>query len=172
MSIQEVFKTLVEILLKDEEVKKSLGRYTAIAILASVTTAIAEMTYGLPIITLGSAPFVGPIVAFLIASVRTYLRSGKPKTIFYVCPNFSCSRPARYFPIRWSSLPLYRKQKGCPDCGSKLIKRCQLGKHFIVSLDPENPDQPPNLDSCCSFCDPEIPRNKRTHIPQADTLPP
>jgi hypothetical protein len=165
-SKKEVLKTLVEILLKDEELKKSLGRYTAITVLTSVSVTIVEMTYGLPIITVASAPFVGPIVAFLIASVLTFIRSGKPKTLFYACPNFSCSRQERYFAIRWSSLPLYRKQKGCPDCGARLIKRCQRGKHYIVSPAPENPDQQPKLDSCCPFCDPEIPRDERVYIPR------
>ncbi len=166
-SMKEVLKTLVELLLKDEELKRSLGGYTAIAVLASVATAIAEITYGLPIITLGSSPFVGPIVAFLIASTRTYLRTGKPKTIFYICPNFSCTRPERYVAINWSSLALYRKQKGCPHCGTRLIKRCQRGKHYIVSPNPESPDQPPTLDSCCPYCDPDIPRDERIYIPLA-----
>jgi hypothetical protein len=167
-SMKEVLKTLVELLLKDEELKKSLGRYTAIAILASVATAIAELTYGLPIITLTATPFVGPILVFLIASVQTYLRSGKPKTIFYVCPNFSCPRPERFITIKWSSLPLYRKQKACQDCGVELIKSCQSGKHYIVSSDPENPNQMPKIDSCCLFCDPKIPRPKRTYIPNVE----
>ncbi|MBI1923969.1 hypothetical protein HYR99_06935 [Candidatus Poribacteria bacterium] len=143
----DVIKTLIELLLKDEEFKKSLGRHTTYLVLATVAVAAAELTIGLPLITLASTPFVGAVIVFLIAQVEDWVRSGKPKTIYYLCPN-----EKKFIRISWSSLPRYRKVKGCGDCGASLIKRCQRGKHYIVSPDFDNPEgAPPKIGVAAGF---------------------
>lgn len=155
----DVVKTLFELLIKDEEFKKSLGRRTTYLILATLAIATAELTIGLPIITLASTPILGTIIVFLIAQVEDWIRSKRPKTIFYLCPS-----EFRFFPIKWTSLPQYRKLKSCPNCGTKLIKRCQQGKHYIVSPDLTDPDAPPTAGSFCPFCDPNLPKDKRGYV--------
>lgn len=155
----DVVRTLFELLIKDEEFKKSLGRRTTYLILATLAIATAELTIGLPVITLASTPFLGAIIVFLIAQVEDWIRSKRPKTIFYLCPN-----EFEFFPINWTSLPQYRKLKSCPNCGTKLIKRCQQSKHYIVSPDLKDPDAPPTVGSYCPFCDPDLPKDKRVYL--------
>lgn len=149
--IGDVIKTLLELLLKDEEFKRSLGQRTTYFIIATLAVATAELTIGLPIITLASTPFVGAIIVFLIAQVEDWIRSGKPKTIFYLCPNIVCPNQIRFRPIKWSELPRYRKRQYCSDCSHKFITRCP-NKHFIVSPDLKNPDLSPKIDSFCQIC--------------------
>jgi hypothetical protein len=160
----DVIRTLFELLIKDEEFKRSLGRRTTYLILATLAVATAELTIGLPIITLASTPIVGTIIVFLIAQVEDWIRSRRPKTIFYLCPNFMCPKEGRFYSIKWSSLPQYRKLRSCPACGSKLIKRCRQRNHYIISPDLNNPDAPPTVDSFCPFCDPSLPSFKRKHL--------
>jgi hypothetical protein len=156
----DVIKTLFELLLKDEEFKKSLGRRTVYFILATLAIATAELTVGIPIITLASAPFVGAIIVFLFAQVEDWIRSGKPKIIFYLCPNIECPNPVRFRPIKWVELSKYRKRENCSDCGRKFITRCPK-KHYIVSPDFEKPDVSPTLDSFCPRCGlPYFPKSK------------
>jgi hypothetical protein len=155
----DVVRTLFELLIKDEEFKKSLGRRTTYLILATLAIATAELTIGLPIITLASTPILGTIIVFLIAQVEDWIRSRRPKTIFYLCPN-----ERKFFAINWSSLPQYRKLKSCWNCGTKLIKRCQQGEHYIVSADLKDPDAPPTVGSFCPFCDPKLPKEKRAYL--------
>lgn len=157
-----VIKTLVELLKSDEELKASLGKYLTYFILASLVIATLELTVGLPIITLSTSPLVGGIIVFLYAEVETWLRSRKPKTIFYLCP-----KERKFIPIHWSSLPRYRKLKACPTCGTKLIKKCQKGKHYIVSPDFSNPDKTvPDAEGFCPLCDPDTPEEQRRYLPK------
>lgn len=147
----DVIKTLLELLTKDEEFKKTLGKRTAYFIIATLAVAAVELTYGIPIITLASTPFVGAIIVFLYAQVEDWIRSGKPKTIFYLCPNDECPNRKRFRPIKWSEISRFRKFNSCPDCGKEFIKRCK-NRHYIVSSDIENPDKSPNINSFCPNC--------------------
>ncbi len=159
---KEAIGTVVEMLLKDEEFKKSLGRRTSYLILATLAIAVAEFMVGLPLITLTSSPVIAVIITFLIIQVEDWLQSGKPKTTFYLCPN-----EQKFIRISRSSEPRYRKVLGCIDCGAPLIKKCQQGKHPIVSLDLEGPEgQPPNIDSFCPLCDPSLPEEDRAYLPK------
>jgi len=162
----EAIKTLVEILLKDEEFRRSLGRRMTYLILATLAVAAVELTIGLPIITLASTPLVGAIIVFLIAQVEDWIRSRKPRAVFYLYP-----QERRFIPIKWFSLPRYRQLRTCPSCGSELIKRRQQGQHFIVSPDFENPDVPPTIDEFCPFCDPRLPKVQRTYVPMGEKPP-
>lgn len=162
LSKLDVLKTLIELLRKDEEFKESIGKYTTYFILSTLVVAVAELSVGLPIITLASSPLVGAIIVVLLAEVKVWIRSRKPKTIFYLCP-----KEKKYIPIRWSSLPRYRKLKSCPTCGTELIKKCQQGKHYIISPDIDNPNGgPPEIDSFCPLCDSGIPEEKRRYLPK------
>jgi len=154
-STKDAIKALVEMLQKDEEFKRSLGQHTVLLILATLAIATVELTVGLPFVTLTTAPFVGAIIVFLIASVKMYLQSGKPEIVFYLCSNDMCPGP-RILPIRWSALPKYRKLKACASCGKGLIKSCPSGRHFIVSPNPSKPDALPNLRGFCPFCDERV----------------
>ena len=147
----DIIKTLLELLTKDDEFKKSLGKRTTYLILATLTIAAVELTVGIPIITLASTPFVGAIIVFLIAQVEDWIRSGKPKIIFYLCPNLKCPNPDRFRPIKWVELSNHRNKKNCSDCGRKFITRCP-NKHYIVSPNFENPDVLPKIDSFCPNC--------------------
>lgn len=156
----EIVKTLVELVLKDEDLKKSLGRRTIYAILFTLAVATVELTIGIPFITLGSTPLVGIMASFLIAVIEDWVLSRRPPTAFYICPE-----EGRFIPIKRSSHPKYRKLKSCPDCGCELIRRCQRGKHFILSPDPDNPDTLPKLDGFCPFCKPSLPKSSRAYLP-------
>jgi len=160
----EVVKTIAELALKDEDLRKSLGRRTTSAILLTLAVATAELTVGIPFITLGSTPLVGITASFLIAAVEDWVRSKRPATIFYICPE-----EGRFIRIKQSSHPKYRQMRSCPDCGCELIRQCQRGKHFIVSPEPGDPDAPPKLDGYCSFCNPALSRSDRayTHAAKA-----
>jgi hypothetical protein len=146
-----------------DEWKKTLGKRTAQMVLATLIIAGVELTYGLPVITLATTPFVGGLIVFLWDSVATWLQSNKPKIIFYACP-----WEGTFIPIRWGNVPLDRKRRAC-QCGAPLIKKCRRGKHFIVSPDPgadtATNAQPPSLDSVCPFCDPLIPVEERRYLP-------
>jgi len=158
----EVVKTVAELFLKDEDLKKSLGRRTVYAILFTLTVAGVELTIGIPFITLGSTPLVGIMLSFLIAVIEDWIWSRQHPTAFYICPE-----EGRFIPIKRSSHPKYRKLRSCPDCGCELIRRCRRGNHFIVSPDPNNPDTPPKLDGFCPFCKPSLPKSSRAYIPAA-----
>jgi len=142
----EVVKTVAELVLKDEDLKKSLGRRTIYAVIFTLAVATVKLTIGIPFITLGSTPLVGITASFLIAAVEDWVVSNRPPTAFYICPE-----EGRFIPIKRSSHPKYRKLRLCPDCGCELIRKCQQGNHFIVSSDPDNPDTPPKLDGFCPF---------------------
>ncbi|HJP92550.1 MAG TPA: hypothetical protein VJ875_11375 [Pyrinomonadaceae bacterium] len=158
----EVIKTLFGEVLADPEVRRNLGKRTTYLILATAAIATVELTYGLPIITLASTPLVGAVVVFLIGSVEDWIRSGKPKTIFYLCP-----AERKFQTIKWTDLAQYRKVKSCPSCGHEYIKRCQVGKHFIVSPDFKNPEgAPPDINGVCPYCDPRFPVEKRRYLPE------
>jgi hypothetical protein len=156
----EVVKTLVELFLKDEDLKKSLGRRTVYAILFTLAVATVEFTIGIPFITISSTPLVGITASFLIAGVEDLVRSKRPPTAFYICPE-----DGKFISIKRSSHPKYRKLRSCPDCGCELIRRCRRGNHFIVSPDPDNPDTPPKLDGFCPFCKPSLPKSSRAYLP-------
>jgi hypothetical protein len=158
----EVVKTVAELALKDEDLKKSLGRRTIYAILFTLAVATVDLTIGIPFITLGSTPLVGITMSFLIAVIEDLVRSRRPPTAFYICPE-----EVRFIPIKQSSHPKYRKLRSCPDCGCELIRRCQRGNHFIVSPDPDSPDTPPKLDGFCPFCKPSLPKSSRAYLPAA-----
>ncbi len=159
---KEAIGTVVEMLLKDEEFKKSLGRRTSYLILATLAIAAAEFMVGLPLITLTSSPVAAVIITFLIIQVEDWLQSRKPKTTFYLCPN-----EQKFIRISRSSEPRYRKVLGCIDCGAPLIKKCQRGKHPIVSPDLDRPEgQPPKIDSFCPLCDPSLPEEDRAYLPK------
>ncbi|MGH9753191.1 MAG: hypothetical protein ACREA2_10445 [Blastocatellia bacterium] len=158
----EVVKTVAELVLKDEDLKKSLGRRTIYAILFTLAVATVELTIGIPFITLGSTPLVGITVSFLIAVIEDWVWSRRPPTAFYICPE-----EGGFIPIKRSSHPKYRKLRSCPNCGCELIRRCQRGNHFIVSPDPDNPNTPPKLEGFCPFCKPSLPKSNRAYLPAA-----
>lgn len=163
-SITEIYKAITKEVLKDPEFKRNLGQNTVIFLSVTAAIAAVEIFYGLPIVTVMTTPIAGGVVAFLFASVQVWIRSGKPKTIFFLCPNISCPRKNRFLTVKWSSVPLYRKQKGCPDCGAELIKTCPSGKHYIVSADPRDPDKAPSLSGFCPFCNPKTPKEQRSYL--------
>jgi hypothetical protein len=76
-------------LLKNEEFKKSLGRGTTTFLLASLAIAAVELTIGIPVITLSTAPIAGALVAYLLEQTRSWILSGKPQVIFYFCPGLT-----------------------------------------------------------------------------------
>src|SRR5829696_6683623 len=94
----ETLKELKSLL--GDEWKKALGKRTTQLVLATLIIAGVELTYGLPIITLATTPFVGATLVFLWDSVATWLQSKKPQVIFYACPWEST-----FTPIRWGDLP-------------------------------------------------------------------
>lgn len=147
----DVIKTLLELITKDDEFKKTLGTRTAYFIVATLAIAAVELTYGIPIITLASTPFVGAIIVFLYAQVEDWIRSGKPKIIFYICSNKDCPNPERFRLIKWAEISRFRKINNCSDCGKEFIKRCP-NRHYIISPSIENPELPPNMKSFCPNC--------------------
>ena len=160
----DLVKPLIESLLKNEAIKGTLGRRTRDWILVTLIIAIAELTVGLPVITLASSPIVGGIIVFILAQVEDWIRSRKPATIFYLCP-----KEEKFIRIKWSSLPRYKKLKGCADCGAPLIKRCQQGKHYIISPDLDNPEgAPPKIDGFCPLCDLSLPEKLRMYLPKSN----
>ncbi|MGH9842323.1 MAG: hypothetical protein ACREEM_26535 [Blastocatellia bacterium] len=154
-------KNVAELLLKDEELRRSLGRRTSYAILISAILATAKITIGIPFLSPGLVPLVAIIVVFLIATAEDWLLGKHPQTIFYLCPD-----EGRYIPISESVHPIYRKINSCPHCGCGLIKRCRGGKHFIISSDPNNPNTPPGPDGFCPFCKPSLPKTSRAYLPE------
>lgn len=156
----EVVKAVAELVLKDEDLKKSLGRRTIYAVLFTLAVATVKLTIGIPFITLGSTPLVGITASFLIAAVEDWIWSRRPPTAFYICPE-----EGKFIPIKRSSHPKYRKLRSCTDCGCELIRRCQRGNHFVVSPDPEKPDTPPKLDGFCPFCKPSLPKSSKAYLP-------
>lgn len=158
----EVVKTIAELALKDEEFRKSLGKRIGYVILSSSALAAIELTVGIPAIGLKYIPLIAISVFVLVAIVEDWLQSKRPATIFYICPE-----EGRFIRIKRSSHPKYRQMRSCPDCGCELIRRCQQGKHFIVSPEPDDPDAPPKLDGYCSFCKPSLPLPDRAYIPTA-----
>lgn len=163
----ELIKTLTEWVIKDEQLKKSLGRRTLYAILStSAFVIVAKMILGVPPVSLTVTPLVViTFVAFLlVARAEDWLRGKRPQTFFYLCPD-----EVRYIPISESVHPIYRKMKSCPHCGCGLIKRCRRGKHFIVSSDPKNPDTPPGPDGFCPFCDSSLPKTDKVYLPVQQT---
>lgn len=164
LSTVELVKTIVQVARDDEEFKKSLGKRTIHFVLATCAIGSIVLTYGLPFVTLASTPLIGGTITFLIAAVEDWMRSKKPKTIYYLCPH-----DKEFIAINWSSLPRYHKLKSCPKCGAGLIKRCQQGKHYIVSPDFESQKgRPPKVNGFCPFCDPRIPDENRRYIPHKD----
>lgn len=160
----EVVKTLIRVAGDDEELKKSLGKRTIHFLLATCAMLVVGLTYNIPFITTASAPLMGAVITFLIASVEDWMRSKKPKTIYYLCPY-----DKKFIRINRSSLSHYRKLKSCPKCGVGLIKRCQQGKHYIVSPDFEHQKgHPPRVNGFCPFCDPKIPEEKRRYLPPSN----
>lgn len=167
VSTTEAMKTLVGLLKDDDEFKRSLGANTATFILMTVAIAATELAYGLPAVTLASAPLYSATTTFLIGAVKSHLRSGRPDIVFFCCPNIECPRPNRYFRIKWSDLPKFRKFKTCSACGVKLRKRCPSGRHFIVSPSTEDPRLAPDAGALCPFCDDSTPASERRYIPEA-----
>ncbi|MGH9832613.1 MAG: hypothetical protein ACREBD_04210 [Blastocatellia bacterium] len=159
----EVVKALADLVLKDEELRKSLGRGATYAILAATAVAAIKLTIGLPVISFEAIPLIAFPAFVLITAVEGWIRSGRPPTVFYICPEED-----RFIRIKRSSHPKYRQMRSCPDCGCELIRRCQQGKHFIVSPDPDNPDTPPKLDGFCLFCRPSLPKTSRAYLPATD----
>jgi len=157
----EAAGTIAELLLKDEELRRSLGRRASYAILISAILAAAKISIGIPFLSPSLVPVVAIIAVFLIATVEDWLRGKRPHTVFYLCPD-----EGRYIPISESVHPIYRKMRSCPHCGCGLTKRCQRGKHFIVSSDPQNPDTPPGPDGFCPFCDPSLPKAGKVYLPE------
>ncbi len=160
----EAVKTLAELILKDEEFRKSLGRRITSLILAATTLAAIELTVGIPTIGLRAVPLIAVLVVVLIASVEDWVQRKRPPTIFYICPE-----EGKFISIKHSSFPKYRKLRSCPDCGCELIRSCQRGRHFIVSPDPDNPDTPPKLDGFCPFCKPSLPKTSKAYLPATNT---
>jgi len=156
----EAVKTIAELVLKDEEFRKSLGRRISSLILAATVLATVELTVGIPTISLKTIPLIAVVVVVLVASVEDWIASRRPPTAFYICPE-----DGKFIPISRSSHPKYRKLRSCPDCGCELIRRCQRGNHFIVSSDPDNPDTPPKLDGFCPFCKPSLPKSSKAYLP-------
>lgn len=158
----EAVKTIAELLLKDEGFTKSLGkRITSLILIATVLAAV-ELTVGIPTISLTSIPFIAGVVVVILARIEDWMLSKRPSTIFYICPE-----EGRFIRIKRSSHPKYRQMRSCPHDGCELIRRCQRGKHFIVSPDPDDPDALPKLDGYCSFCKPSLSRSERAYIPAA-----
>lgn len=156
----EVAKTLADQLLNNPDFKRAVGKRTTAFILFTLAVATAELTVGLPIITLASTPVVGAVIAYLLGEVEDWIRSRKPSMVFFLCPE-----EAKFIGIAWSDLPTYRKRQACPDCGSPYITRCQVGRHFIVSPNPSKPSDPPRPDGFCPLCDPSLPKHKRRYLP-------
>jgi hypothetical protein len=160
-SKRDLLIELVKLLRTDEALRQAIGKRTTQFLLATLVVALAESTYGLPIVTLATSPFVGAIVVFLLDSVEAWIRSGRPAYVFFACSNPWCTSPQRFFAIPWQEVPKHRKRKSCSDCGSKLVKRCHRGKHYIVSPSTESsgslPPPAPTADTKCPFCDPSTP---------------
>jgi hypothetical protein len=159
----EVVKTLAEIALKDEEFRKSLSRRISYAILATTALATIELTIGIPIISLRAVPLIAILVVALIAPIEDWVRKKRPSTVFYICPEEGI-----FISIKRSSHPKYRKFRSCPDCGCELIRRCQRGKHYIVSSNADQPDTPLRLDGFCPFCNPSLPKPSKAYLPMAN----
>jgi hypothetical protein len=157
---EEAVKTIAELAFKDEELRKSLGKRTLYVIFLTLAVVTIKLTIGIPSITFGSAPLIGITASFLIAAMEDWVRSRRPLTSFYICPE-----ERKFIPIKRSSHPKYRKLRSCPDCGCELMRRCQQGKHFVVSPDPESPDMPPKPGGFCPFCKPSLPKSGRTYLP-------
>ena len=161
---QCVLQDIQKLLAPGGDWRPILGKRTTQFVILYMIIAGAELTYGLPVITLGTAPFMAALLIFLWDSVVTWRESNKPQIIFYACP-----AERRFIPIRWADLPRHRKRQAC-DCGARLIKKCPLDKHFIVSPDTSTAlgtdPKPPNPDSVCPFCDTRLPRSERQYLPE------
>lgn len=159
-----VFQEIQKLLSEEGPWRSVLGKRTTQFVILSLIIAGAELTYGIPVITLATAPFAGALLIFLWDSVVVWLQSNKPATIFYACPE-----ERKFIPIRWAELPRERKRKACT-CGAPLIKKCPSGKHFMVSPDPDTTSvtdpKPPSPQSVCPFCDPRLPRSERQYLPE------
>jgi hypothetical protein len=145
---------------KDDDPRKVLDRRAIWAILATGVVAAIKLAGGMPFISWSATPLAGISFSILISAVQERLRNKQPSTIFYLCPE-----EQKFIPIKHSSLPKYRKMKSC-SCGCQLIKKCQQGKHEILSPDPNNADTPPSIDGFCQFCDPAIPKPQRAYLPE------
>lgn len=163
-SMGEIYKTITKEVLKDPEFTRNLGRYTVLFLTSYLVIGGVELLYGLPVITLASTPLAAGALTFLVASVQIWIRSGKPQVIYYLCSNPKCPRADPFVVVKWSAVPLYRKQRGCRDCGGPLTKTCKRGKHFIVPPNPDKPHQPPDINGFCPFCDPKIPLPERAYL--------
>ncbi|MEK7831095.1 MAG: hypothetical protein AAB401_08420 [Acidobacteriota bacterium] len=153
---EEVLKTLAESLFKGDETRK---RATITVFTTAVALAVKEVG-GLSSVSWTLVVIAGMVASLVIATVQDWVKSRQPATVFYLCPV-----EQKFIPIRRSSPPIYRKMKSC-SCGCKLIKKCQQGKHQILSTDPDNPDAFPKADECCQHCDPALPKSKRTYLPE------
>lgn len=153
---EEVLKTFAELLLKGDETKK---RATITVFTTAVAVAVKEVG-GLSSVSWALTVIAGMVASLVIATVQDWMKSRQPSTIFYLCPE-----EQKFIPIRRSSPPIYRKMKSC-SCGCRLTKKCQQGKHPILSTDPDNPDAFPKVDDCCQHCDPALPKSRRMYLPE------
>ncbi len=156
---KEITQTIAESVLKDDEFRKALGRRTNLLILTTTVIAGIKLAGGLSVVPWSATPLAGMTATFLISAIDAWIRSKRPTTIFYLCPE-----EQKFIAIKQSSPTRYRKMKSC-SCGCRIVKKCPQGKHEIVSSDPNNPDNPPGIDGFCQFCDPAIPKAQRAFLP-------